>query len=127
VKIEIKKQGYPQSRESGVKAISKNIAMHGICIVSPVQYKLGATLHLDIQLDSWSHFSKGNTTTTNGEQAKADILSVIAEVVWSRPDTNGTYEIGVKFTDVYEENIVALDKYFSALLAEEMLDSSPIE
>ena len=117
VHIEIKKIEYPLSNDPGEKGTTRNIAKHGICFTAPTQYKTGETLSLSIKLTGWHRHRKGLTAVLNDELSKTDILTVIAEVIWSKKSTsiNG-YDIGVKFINVYEDDMAALEEYFSKLL-----------
>ena len=120
VQIEIKKLEYPLSNESGEKSTTKNIAKRGICFSAPTQYKPGETLSINIRLKGWHRHRKRLTAILNSELSKADVLTVIAEVMWSKESTtiNGC-DTGVKFINVYEDDLVALEKYFSKILVDE--------
>ena len=117
VHIEIKKLEYPVSNESGENATTRNIAKRGICFTAPTQYKAGETLSINIRLKGWHRHRKGLTAILNDELSKTDVLTVIAEVMWSKKSAgvNG-YDIGVKFVNVYEDDLIALEKYFSRIL-----------
>ena len=117
VLIEIKKLEYPLSNESGEKSSTRNIAKHGICFSAPTQYKHGETLSIIIRLKGWHRHRKGLTAILNNELSKTDTLTVIAEVMWSKKsDRINGYDTGVKFVNVYEDDIIALEKYFSRIL-----------
>lgn len=117
VLIEIKKLEYPISNESGEKSTTRNIAKRGICFSATTQYKPGETLSINIRLKGWHRHRKGLTAILNDELSKTDVLTVIAEVMWSKKSArvNG-YDIGVKFINVYEDDLIALEKYFSRIL-----------
>jgi len=115
--IDVKKLEYPLSNESGEKSTTRNIARRGICFSSPTLYKPGETLSINIRLKGWHRHRKGLTAILNDELSKTDMLTVIAEVMWSKRSAgiNG-FDIGVKFINVYEDDLVALEKYFSRIL-----------
>ena len=117
VLIEIKKLEYPLSNESGEKSTTRNIAKHGICFTAPTQYKPGETLSINIMLKGWHRHRKGLSAILNDELSKTNALTIIAEVMWSKKSAsiNG-YDVGVKFINVYEDDMVALEKYFSRIL-----------
>ena len=117
VHIEIKKLEYPVSNESGENGTTRNIAKRGICFSTPTQYKSGETLSISIRLKGWHRHRKGLTAILNDELSKTDVLTVIAEVIWSKKSVrvNG-YDMGVKFVNVYEDDLIALEKYFSRIL-----------
>jgi len=116
VEIEIKKLEYPLSNESGEKSTTRNIAKRGICFSASTQYKAGETLSINIRLKGWHRHRKGLTAILNDELSQTDVLTVIAEVMWSKESTaiNG-YDTGVKFINVYEDDLTALEKYFSSI------------
>ena len=122
VLIETKKLEYPLSSESGEKSTTRNIAKRGICFSAPTQHNPGETLSINIRLKGWHRHRKGLTAILNNELSKTDTLTVIAEVIWSKKSTriNGSninvYDIGVKFINIYEDDQIALEKYFSTIL-----------
>lgn len=117
VHIEIKKLEYPVSTESGEKSTTRNIAKRGICFCATTQYKSGETLSINIRLKGWHRHRKGLTAILNDELSKIDVLTVIAEVIWSKQSaTINRYDTGVKFINVYEDDLIALEKYFSKIV-----------
>lgn len=120
VQIEILKLEYPLSNESGEKSTTRNIAKQGICFSSSTCYKPGETLSINIRLKGWHRHRKGLTAILNDELAKTDLLTVIAEVMWSKQAASSHgYDIGVKFINVYEDDMIALEKYFSRILPDD--------
>ena len=68
-------------------------------------------------LTGWHHHRNGLTAVLNEELSLTDELTVIAEVVWSNNSASVTgYDIGVKFINIYEDDMIALESYFSRLL-----------
>lgn len=120
VEIEIKKIEYPLSNESGETSTTRNIAKRGICFSSDTQYKTGDTLSINMKLKGWHRHRKGLTAILNDELSKTDLLTVIAEVMWIKESasTRG-FDVGVKFINIYEDDLLALEKYFSKLLPDE--------
>lgn len=122
VHVEVKRIEYPLSDEPGEKSTTRNIAKRGICFTASSLYKPGETLSLNIKLNGWHRHRKGLSTILNNELPESDILTVIAEVIWSKKSTHIShsdivvYDIGVKFINVYEDDQIALEKYFSKIL-----------
>ena len=117
VHVEVKKIEYPLSNEPGEKSTTRNIAKRGICFTASSLYKPGETLSLNIKLNGWHRHRKGLTAILNDELSQTDMLTVIAEVMWSKESAGiGGYDIGVKFINVYEDDLIALEKYFSSIL-----------
>lgn len=120
IHLQIKKVEYPQSDDFGERGTSRNIAKNGICFTVPSHYDAGDILSLSMKLNGWHRHRKGLTAILTDELSKTDVLTVIAEVVWAKKstDTNG-YDIGVKFINVYEDDLIALEKYFSKILPDD--------
>lgn len=122
VHIEVKKIEYPLSNEPGEKGTTRNIAKRGICFTASSLYKPGETLSLNIRLNGWHRHRKGLAAILNNELSQTDVLTVIAEVIWSKKSTriSGSkiivYDIGVKFINIYQDDQIALEKYFSKIL-----------
>jgi len=121
VHVEVKKIEYPLSNEPGEKSTTRNIAKRGICFTASTLYKPGEMLSLNIKLNGWHRHRKGLTSILNNQLSQADVLTVIAEVIWSKKSTSDSmvvYDIGVKFINIYEDDQIALESYFSKILTE---------
>ena len=120
IHLEIKKLEYPLSNNTEVDGTSINIAKHGICFTTPYQYDSGDMLSLSMKLNGWHRHRKGLTAILTDELSKTDVLTVIAEVVWSKESAYSSgYDIGVKFINVYKDDMIALDKYFAKILPDD--------
>ena len=117
VQVKVKKLGYPLSKEIGETGTTRNIAKRGICFITPTRHSPGETLSLDITLNGWRRHRRGLTTILSDKLSKTDTLTVIAEVIWTKISAeDNRYDTGVKFINVYEDDMVALEKYFSSIL-----------
>ena len=120
IQIEVKKIEYPLSNEPGDYGTTKDIAKQGICFTTATQYEAGETLSLNMKINGWHRHRKGLKTILSNEISEADMLTVIAEVIWTKKsDDKQGYDIGVKFINVYEDDMIALEKYFSTVLTED--------
>lgn len=120
IQIEVKKIEYPVSDTSGEEGTTLDIAEHGVCFTTLTKHEPGSMLSLNMKINGWHRHRKGLKTILSNELAKADMLTVIAEVIWVKDSVNNNgYDIGVKFTNIYEDDMVALEKYFSEMLAED--------
>ena len=118
VQLEVKKLAYPLSADSGEKCSSRNIAKQGVCFTAASCYKAGEVLSLSMKLNGWHRHRKGLTAILNDELSKTDVLTVIAEVIWAKASSSAEgYDIGVKFINIYEDDMHALEKYFSRLIS----------
>lgn len=119
IQVEVKKLEYPISNNFGEKCTSRNIAKKGICFTSANSYQAGEILSLSMKLNGWHRHRKGLSAILNDELSITDVLTVIAEVIWSKESAAvDSYDTGVKFINVYEDDMNALEKYFSRLLPE---------
>ncbi|MDH5388606.1 MAG: PilZ domain-containing protein [Gammaproteobacteria bacterium] len=119
VQIEIKTIEYPLSNNSTEEGITLDIAEHGICFTTSTDYKQGKMLSLDMKINGWHRHRKGLKTILSNELSEADTLTVISEVIWSKKSVDHQgYDIGVKFINIYEDDMIALKKYFSEILAD---------
>ncbi len=118
IHLDVNKVEYPQTNDLKEKGTTINIAKQGICFTVPSQYDSGDILSLSMKLNGWHRHRKGLSTILSDELSKTDVLTVIAEVIWVKTstDTSG-YDIGVKFINVYEDDMIALEKYFSKMLS----------
>jgi len=119
IHVEIKKLEYPLSTKFSEKGTTKNIAKRGVCFIAPTQYKSGDILSLSMTLNGWHRHRNGLTAILNDDLSVTDVLTVIAEVIWSKNSTiiNG-YDIGIKFINIYEDDMIALEKYFSRIISD---------
>ena len=95
-------------RESKIKDLSGG----GILFESDVLYELGTILELNVNLEGWyrhrSSFFKSTKEKVN------EPLTVIGEVVRVERFDDDTYDIGVKFTNVYDDDFKSLIKYINS-------------
>ena len=120
IQIEIKKIEYPLSNDSAEEGKTLDIAEHGICFTTPSQHEPGIMLSLDMKINGWHRHRKGLKTILSNEISEADTLTVISEVIWSKKSVDHQgYDIGVKFINIYEDDMIALEKYFSEILADD--------
>jgi len=117
IHVEVKKLEYPLSGKYSEKGMTKNITKRGICFIAPTQYTTGEILSLNMTLNGWHRHRNGLTAILNDDLSVTDVLTVIAEVIWSNKSASiSGYDIGVKFINIYEDDMIALEKYFSKVL-----------
>lgn len=120
VQIEIKKIEYPLTNTSAEEGITLDIAKNGICFTATSRYDVGTMLSLNITINGWHRHRKGLKAILSNELSETDTLTVIAEVIWEKASTESNgFDIGVKFINVYEDDMIALEKYFSEILEDD--------
>ncbi len=97
-------------------AITKNVATVGVCFVTTELYETGILLSLDIDLRGWQQYLE-NVFSVIDAGTITRPLTAIAEVVWVQNLTNNKgYKVGVRFQDIYEDDLKALQKYLTAII-----------
>lgn len=113
VSVTLAKLEYPFSIEVEESGTLKNIAKGGIGLTVANAYEPGTRLSLKINLKGWRRYVKSVASIIDDSAGTVATtpLTAIAEVVWMSPSSDGVYEIGVKFLDIYEDEYNALKKY----------------
>ncbi|MEN8189177.1 MAG: PilZ domain-containing protein [Thermodesulfobacteriota bacterium] len=116
VTMTVKKLEYPVSGNSGEPAMTKNMANRGVCFNTAESYENGTLLNLEIDLRGWQHYLK-NVFSIVDAATVTKPLTAIAEVAWSKKLGKGEgYEIGVRFTDIYEDDYQAFQRYLNKMV-----------
>ena len=106
---------YPLDKTGGDQGLSKNISPDGICVITPKAYTKGDILSLKIDLPGWQRYKRNVTAIVDDAEAAAPLTAVV-EVMWCQPRPgSGSYEIGVKFRDIYADDHAALIHYLEKL------------
>jgi hypothetical protein len=89
--------------------------VRGICFITAESYEPGILLNLDIDLRGWQQYLQNVFSIIDADTITKP-LTAIAEVVWSKkmPGQQG-YKVGVRFQDIYEDDLLALQKYFAKI------------
>jgi hypothetical protein len=111
----VTKLQYPMTNLEAKPATTKNLAENGLCFTADELYEPGTILQLSVHLHGWQHYLNSiiailDTGTVNKP------LTAIAEVVWAQqlPEED-KYDIGVRFKDIYEDDLRAFKKYLEKL------------
>jgi hypothetical protein len=111
VNLAIKRLEYPMKKNTEETAVTRNIAEQGVCFTSPSPYPSGTVLSMKIDLKGWQVFLRTVLAIVDdGSEIKP--LTAVGHVAWSKelPDSQG-YEVGVEFTDIFEDDYNAFKKY----------------
>lgn len=113
VDVTLAKLEYPFSAEAEESGTLKNIAKGGIGLIAANAYEPGTRLSLKINLKGWRRYIKSVASIIDDSAGTVATtpLTAIAEVVWINSLPDKSYEIGVKFLDIYEDEYNALKKY----------------
>ncbi len=107
VPIRVTKLAYPLPAK-GTLGTLKDINAQGLCCQVP--------LSLQIDLKGWHRHKRSLLSVLQDGTAK-EPLTAIAQVVWCKSVGGGkSYEIGVRFTDIHEDDRQALMRYLEKIL-----------
>ncbi len=116
VNMTVKKLQYPLTNVRERPAITKNVADKGVCFVTTELYERGILLSLNIDLRGWQQYLENVFSVIDADTITRP-LTAIAEVVWVKKLTNDKgYTVGVRFQDIYEDDLKALQKYLNAII-----------
>ena len=114
VSLRLAKLTYPLPEQSTLGTL-KDINAQGLCCRIPQCYKPGTPLSLQIDLKGWHRHKRSLLSILQDGPTKAP-LTAIAQVVWCKP-VGKVYEIGVRFTDIHEDDRQALVRYLEKILS----------
>lgn len=110
IDIEVSELTFPFSEAPVQKEASVDIGGNGIRFTSSVPYEVKALLNLKINIIGWEGFKKPFSKLVNISSDAC--LTAVAEVVWCHEVEEGqSYELGVKFLNIYEDDYEALMRY----------------
>ena len=116
VAVNIKKLAYPLPEGLGESGVGRNMGENGICFSTPTSYEPKTMLSLEIKLTGWQHHKKNVSSILDHSKVKAP-LTAIGEVVWSKKLMGRSgYEVGIKFVDIYEDDLKALKKHLDSMV-----------
>lgn len=107
---------YPMTNLEAKPAVTKNLAENGLCFTATELYEPGTVLQLVIDLRGWQHYLNNiKSIVDTGTPFKP--LTAIAEVIWVQhlPEED-RYDIGVRFKDIYEDDLRAFKQFLNKLL-----------
>ena len=113
VTITVKKIAYPMTEDAAVEGIGKNISAGGVCFAVPQPYEPGDLLSLQVNLTGWQRHKSSYAAVIDDELAMAPLTAVV-KVAWCQVKAvPQSYDIGVTFENIYEDDFQALKKYLS--------------
>ena len=117
--VTVSKLEYPVSDVQAKPADIKDVSREGVCFITTELYQPGTMLNLAIELRGWQHYLR-TTTSIVDAATMSKPLTAIAEVVWNKRLAPGCgYEVGVRFKDIYEDDLQAFHEYLSKIFGKE--------
>jgi len=92
-------------------SVYKDVSGGGLLIVSSKEYCLGTLLKLELRVPGWGKHQVGFGTNKDKDQRP---LVAVGQVVRVEQLNSGEYEIGIKFLNVYPDDLVALLRFIEA-------------
>ena len=111
-KVSFKPLEFPLGERPARESTVKDLSGGGILLESKTLYELGTILQLQINLEGW-YRHRSSFFKSTAEKA-TEPLSVIGEVVRIEKFDDETYDIGVKFTNVYDDDQKSLLKFINS-------------
>ncbi len=110
IDIEVSQLTFPLTDAVIKKGASVDIGGNGIRFTTSVPYDPETLLNLKINIIGWEGFKKPFSKFV--DISSDACLTAVGEVVWCNKSTNGdSYELGVKFKNIYEDDYKALMRY----------------
>ena len=110
IDIEVSQLTFPFSDAVFKKGASVDIGGNGIRFTTSNPYDPETLLNLKINIIGWEGFKKPFSKFI--DLSSDACLSAVGEVVWCNKSTDDDrYELGVKFTNIYEDDYEALMRY----------------
>ena len=116
VTMSVKRLQYPMANVDAEPAITKDVTSMGVCFITSELYEPGSLLSIDVDLRGWQQYLQNVFSIIDADTITKP-LTAIAEVVWSKelPGEQG-YKVGIRFKDIYEDDLHALQKYLTKIL-----------
>ena len=89
----------------------KDVSVGGLLVDSPRAYPLGTLLKLELRVPGWGRYQNHFGPT---QAADARPLVALGMVVRVEQMDSGSYELGIKFQNVYPDDLEALMKFLEA-------------
>lgn len=89
----------------------KDVSVGGLLLESPREYPLGTLLKLEIRVPGWGRFQNHFGPV---QEADSRPLVALGTVVRIEQLDQGGFELGIKFQNVYPDDLAALMKFVEA-------------
>lgn len=89
----------------------RDVSQGGLLLDSPRAYPLGALLKLEIRVPGWGKFQNHFGAPQDMERRP---LVALGQVVRVEQLDDGNYELGIKFQNIYPDDLEALMKFVNA-------------
>ncbi len=110
IDIEVSKLTFPFTDAVTKKEASVDIGGNGIRFITAESYEPKTIINLKINIIGWEGFKKPFSKLV--DITSDAYLRAVGEVVWCNESTeNDGYELGIKFTNIYEDDYKALMRY----------------
>ena len=97
--------------EAAAMSSYKDVSTGGLLVESPKAYPLGTLLKLELRVPGWGRFQNHFGPAQDVEVRP---LVALGQVVRVEQLDQGGYELGVKFQNVYPDDLEALTKFLEA-------------
>lgn len=113
VPIEITTITYPFPKKPDETGTGKDISGGGVCVITSHPYAPDALISLSIKLVGWWGYKRPHSLLVDIASEKP--LIAVGKVVWCTPAEDAkSYETGIKFENIYEDDHRALMNYLKS-------------
>lgn len=102
---------FPLGSSDTVKVEMNDVSGGGVGLLSPEPVDVGASVEVSITLPGWFR----HTSAVGRFRDELKPLTAVGRVVRSEPVKGGGFELGVEFTDIWEEHWNAMRTYLKEL------------
>jgi hypothetical protein len=111
-KVSFKPLEFPLGEHRKKSSKIKDVSGGGLLFESDDMYEIGTVLQLELEIEGWYRHRSSFFKST--KEKVSEPLTVIGEVIRVERFDDNTYDIGVKFTNVYDDDHNSLIKYINS-------------
>ncbi len=111
-KLSYKPLEFPLGGHEKKETTVKDVSGGGILFESTTMFDIGSVLQLEVNLEGW--YKHRSSFFKSTKEKIHEPLTVIGEVVRIEKLDGGNFDIGVKFTNVYDDDHISLLKFINS-------------
>ncbi len=110
ITVDVNGRIFPVSERVEQMVEGKDISVSGLCFASPTPYDIGAKLTMTVRITEMESDERDNGLIVS---KASNPIATVAEVVRVTPESDGSWEIGVKFLDITGEDCRVLIQHLA--------------
>lgn len=113
--LTVRELSFPVGGRDAVAVEMSDVSEGGLGFHSPVAYPVGTALEATLSLPGWYRRTQALDRFHDDDRP----LTAVASVTRCLPLDGGKYDVGVRFTDIWDDHWRAMRRHMEDLLAEE--------